>query len=434
MTTRKLLAAGASALLLGGIGIGMASASDRNDARAAAADAAKASKALAHHQVPAAIAAAEAAVARAAQTADYRVLLGQSYLAAGRFVSARDAFADAVTLAPTNGKAALNLALMEIATGDWAGARRTLDEHSAGIAPADRGLATALAGDPAGAVAMLTQVARSSDATPKIRQNLALSLALAGEWQAARTVAAVDLSPADVDARMEQWAAFARPTGASDQVASLLGIRPAADGGEPARFALTTGPATVTAATAATASVTPMPTPAIAPAAITAPAAPIAPTSVAQPGFASRVVFAERREVVQTLPAAAMEPRGTVIAAGRGPAKVSLSEQSAAAPASLAKGGFFVQLGAYRSAAVAHDAWGRATHRFPDFAARGASGMTVSVKGASYYRLSVGGFARGDADALCRRYRQSGGVCFVRAGAGDQVASWAKKSVQVAAR
>ena len=41
---------------------------------------------------------------------------------------------------------------------------------------------------------------------------------------------------------------------------------------------------------------------------------------------------------------------------------------------------------------------------------------------------------RSQADALCQHYRAAGGACFVRAGAGDQVASWSRKGVQVAAR
>jgi hypothetical protein len=62
--------------------------------------------------------------------------------------------------------------------------------------------------------------------------------------------------------------------------------------------------------------------------------------------------------------------------------------------------------------------------------------MSASVGGASYYRLSVGGFARGDAERMCRSYRVKGGRCFVRQQAGDQVAAWVKgsKGVQVASR
>ena len=82
----------------------------------------------------------------------------------------------------------------------------------------------ALAGDPGGAVEVLTAAARSPEADVKTRQNLALALALAGRWPEAKAVAAVDLSPADVDKRMTQWATFARPAGAADQVSALLGV------------------------------------------------------------------------------------------------------------------------------------------------------------------------------------------------------------------
>lgn len=438
MKTQLLATLGASALLLGGIGMASAANHDAANAKAAAADAGKADRALALHQAPAAIASAEAAVALASHDADYRLLLGRSYLAAGRFASARGAFADAVTLSPDNAKAALDLALMQIATGDWAGARHTLDDHSASIALADRGLATALAGDPAAAVAMLSQAARSPDATPKVRQNLALSLALSGQWQAARTVAAVDVAPADLDTRMEQWASFARPTGAADQVATLLGVTPVADGGMPVALALGGGAPSIqvaaTTAPAAVAQAAVVPSPAVA---VATPheqpqAAAIAVTAGTAP---AQVSFAAAHEVVQALPPSRqMTPRPAVIAADHVPMKVALGAPVAPVRGPAAKGGFFVQLGAFQSAAVARDAWGRATHRLPALATSGASGMNFSAKGTNYYRLSVGGFARGDADALCRRYRQAGGACFVRAGAGDQIASWTKKTVQVASR
>ncbi|MFX6040683.1 hypothetical protein ABTE96_22175, partial [Acinetobacter baumannii] len=81
---------------------------------------------------------------------------------------------------PDDGRAALSLALAQIATGNWEGARATITAHANHIAPADRGLAIALAGDPAGAVDILTAAARAPEADAKTRQNLALALALAG--------------------------------------------------------------------------------------------------------------------------------------------------------------------------------------------------------------------------------------------------------------
>src|SRR5690606_15546062 len=112
----------------------------------------------------------------------YRELLGQAYLLAGRFASARQAFTDVLTLDPSNGRAALNLALTEIAGGDWSGARDTLAVHANTIPASDLGLAFALAGDPVKAVEILAPAAREANAGAKTRQNLALALALAGRW------------------------------------------------------------------------------------------------------------------------------------------------------------------------------------------------------------------------------------------------------------
>ena len=46
------------------------------------------------------------------------------------------------------------------------------------------------------------------------------------------------MTSADADARIAQWAVFAKPTGAADQVASLLGVTPTQDPGQPVAIAL----------------------------------------------------------------------------------------------------------------------------------------------------------------------------------------------------
>ena len=193
MKTRVFLSMGLSALVLGGTmvgcsasdgGTGIASASSRDDAfaaKAGMANARRAQAALAKRDGDGAVRYAEAAVGIMPQSADYRLLLAQGYLEAGRFTSARQGFADALALAPENGKAALNLALMQTAGGDWQAARLTLAQNAAIIPASDRGLALALAGDAQGAITLLTDVARSSGSNAKVRQNLALSLALAGQ-------------------------------------------------------------------------------------------------------------------------------------------------------------------------------------------------------------------------------------------------------------
>lgn len=415
MTTRMVLTLGVSALVLGGTmvgctanGGGVASASARDtgtDARAAAANADKAARALAKRDVAIAVPRAEAAVALAPRSAEYRSLLGRSYLQAGRFTSARAAFADALSLRPGDGRVALNLALSQVATGDWQGARATLAANQGNIPAADLGLAVALSGDPANAVSILTSAARTPGADAKVRQNLALALALAGEWQGARVVAAADMSPADVDARLAQWAIFARPAGTSDQVASLLGVRPVPDTGLPIALAL------------------------VAPVQVAEAVVPEKPVPVAVASVDTSAI--PTPDAPMGLRFAAPVERATLIRPARGATKVAVASIRPA-PTS---GQWYVQLGAFKNAGAAKDAWAHATRRDASFRGRTPTGMNVSVKGAAFYRLSVGGFARGDADGMCKRYRAVGGACFVRAGAGDRMAQWLRPNgAQVASR
>ncbi len=430
MNMRAIAGLSLSALMLGGTMVacsqgGIATASSRDAsaaAKTAAKNAEKANKALAKGDANKAIGFAEAAVALMPQNTDYRSLLAGAYLKAGRFTSAHAAYADLLQLTPGNGKAALNLALAMIAEGQWDEARQTLEAHASVVPAGDRGLAVALAGDPATGVELLTAAARSPDADAKTRQNLALALALAGRWVEAREVVGIDLAPTDADARMVQWAAFAKPVGAADQVAALLGVMPVKDPGRPVALALN---AAVPVAAMAAAE------PVEAPVATSEPvAAPEAVAAVEAPpsSGAARIVFAERREVVQALPT-----RTPATFAAPRTVKTQLATASAE-PKPVAqpnKGKWFVQLGAYDNAAVAKDAWGRAQRRYPAFEQQTPTGMAFK----SFYRLSVGGFAKGDADALCRGYRAKGGACFVRTGAGDQVAQWVKPAgVQVASR
>ena len=87
-------------------GIYQAAAGERSAAqleRVARDDAAKASKALGRHDGATAVRFAEQAVAARPQEAAYRALLGQAYLLAGRFGSARTALADSLSLSPGDG-------------------------------------------------------------------------------------------------------------------------------------------------------------------------------------------------------------------------------------------------------------------------------------------------------------------------------------------
>ncbi|MBA4048671.1 MAG: sporulation protein [Sphingomonas sp.] len=430
------------ALMTGGVAFA-GPASSGEASKAAAASAAKARKMLADGTALLAVAHAEAAVQAAPQNQAYRALLGQVYLMSGRFASARDAFSDALALSPNDGRSALSLALAQIANGDWTGARQTLDAHADTIAVADRGLAIALAGDPAMAVDVLTVAARTAGADAKTRQNLALSLALAGRWREARAIAEVDVAADELDKRMVDWAVFARPVGAADQVASLLKVIPVEDKGQPVALALN---ARVAAQLALMATPAPFPdAPGLAAADLAADAPKLVEATVLAP--APAIVFAERREVVQALPARSVKPRpaARVAKPAAAPAPVLAAKPATPVPVAAkpmpvaakpvaatarAAGNFYLQLGAFENAAIARDGWVRATRRYPAFAGQNPTGMAFKTATGSVYRLSVGGFTRADAVAMCSAYRARGGQCFVREGAGDQAASWLASAKQ----
>lgn len=439
MNLRRILTISVSALVLGApivggptlIG-GLAVASggvETADLRRAAKEAAAATKALKKGEGQKAVTHAEAAVTLDPRNGEYRKLLGEAYLFAGRFVSATQALNEALSLDPANGRTALNLALAQIATGEWDVARQTLATHSATIPASDRGLAMALAGDPAGAVALLMDIARQPGADAKTRQNLALSLALAGQWQQARAIAALDLSPDQVDGRIMQWASFARPQNAYDQIAALLNVTPVADNGQPERLALAHSMTSAVAAVRVADPVEtymPGPAPVEAVAAVAATTAvDVAATDVAQgPSITApsgqQIVFAPRQEIVQAIPARAVRAETSVASVGATkPAKVDVPSTQR-----FAKGSWYVQLGAYDSVGVARDSWGRMVRRTPQLKGLTPSSASVSTKAGAFQRLSVGGLARADADALCREVRGDGGKCFVRTAAGDKKASW----------
>lgn len=430
MRTRSILSLGLSALVLGGTMVGCASqgslavaagkAQDRS-AKEAAKQAEGAREAIAKRKADKAVKFAEAAVSLDPQNSEHRALLGQAYLLAGRFVSAKDALTDALTLDPGNGRVALNLALSQIALGDWETARQTLAGHADSIPVGDRGLALALAGDPAGGVAILGEAVRAPEANAKTRQNLALALALAGRWGEAQAVAAIDVSPAEVDKRILQWASFARPANAYDQVAALLRVTPVEDAGQPVALALAQSASTQVAAVS-----TVDPIDAYMPAAAEeAPqiaaemgqaVAASDPAELAQPAApaASGVVFGPRQEIVQAIPIVA--ERAVAQAAPRKPS-----------------GSYVVQLGAYRDTGAARAAWYNVSQRVSSLSGHAPSGMKVKTAKGVFHRLSVNGFSRAEATELCGQVKASGGNCFVRAAAGDAVASWAK-GPQVASR
>jgi D-alanyl-D-alanine carboxypeptidase len=198
----------------------------------------QASRALQQGNLQLATSLMERAVSASPRDVGYRMLLGDAYLRSGRFTSARATYAEAVELDPSNTRAALSVALIHIAQGRSAAAVGILDNIASRAPAADVGLAYALAGRAERAVDLLESAARSPMATPRTRQNLALAHAFAGDWSRARAIAAQDISPSDVDARMAQWAQMTRPGAGAVQVASLLGVSPGHDPGRPVQVAL----------------------------------------------------------------------------------------------------------------------------------------------------------------------------------------------------
>ena len=199
--------------------------------------------AIASGEAQAAVASAELAVEQEPRNAGYRAMLGAAYLDAGRFASAATAFDDALTLGEASPRTALGYALALIGSGDQRAALGVLDDWRGQIPAADRGLALALAGDPNRAVQVLSDTLRSGENNAKVRQNLAYSYALQGNWRAARVMAAEDVPGDMLDARLSQWAKTATEGAHRERVAGLLDVPVARDPGLPQRLALNEAPA-----------------------------------------------------------------------------------------------------------------------------------------------------------------------------------------------
>ena len=365
----------------------------------------------------------EQAVELSPDDVGYRMLLADLYVRNGRFQSAETSFNDVLTLNPGNARAGFNLALAQIANGKPFAAVARLDRMADSVPAGDLGLAYALAGRTDRSIEVLEMAARAPEANARTRQNLALAYALAGDWRKARATAAQDISPADLDTRMEQWAAMARPQGGPMQVASVLGVTPVADSGQPMRLALAPAPADIQVAEA--------------------PAAGAAVENRIETAFADLAVGAVEdsqplyAEAVQTLfkPAPSVNLASAPIADAPIPAYAPARKaQRIAGRTEQAvkgvQGSFVVQLGAYSTPAGVEKAWVEANKRYPLAAVRLPVSTTVSIPGkGTFHRLSVSGFeTQSEAVRLCGVIRAKGGACFVRAVAGDAPVRWASQA------
>jgi D-alanyl-D-alanine carboxypeptidase len=378
---------------------------------------------------------AERAVAGSPRDAGFRGLLANTYFASGRFASAEAAYKDSLALLPNQPQLILKLALVSIAQGKSSEALAQLEAARSYLDPSDYGLALALAGQPGSAVGVLEPAARAVGADARVRQNLALAYALQGDWTAAKTIAAQDVPADQLDARIHQWMTFAKPARASDQVAALTGITPAAsDPGQPTRLAL--APQAARSASAEPVFV-PVPAAAAEPAPVlvaeaSAPAAEPIPAATEYSAAPEQVAAAVAEPVAVAPPVAAANaptPRPKRVAAkakapaakpGLSPRAASLVHKASFPKAARGNSQSVVQLGAYASRGFVGTAWNNIASKYP--ALRGYTPATARFSGpkGTVYRLSVQGFASdGDAREFCAALKRAGGACFVRTIAGD---------------
>lgn len=398
-----------------------------------------------------AIAAAEAAVAADPRNAAYRAALGSAYLQAGRFTSAITSFDDALTLGDQTAGTALRLALALTGEGKYPEAVAVLDDWSDAIAPADLGLAYALAGQPQRGIPVMADAIRAGDASAKTRQNLGYALALNGQWKEARLMAAQDVSADKLGARMEEWALMTQPEAWQLRVATLLGAPTGiADAGQPVYLALNTTPSVEQFAAEAAAVVAAEPVaelavaepapvelpPVVAPRVVPVEVEPSQPADDFKTAFAAVTSVSEsvaqvaqdavrfvQEPVVQALsPRADATPATIRVALPQAsPVRAAPARAAtAAAPArtailAKADGTHLVQLGSFGSEDSARRAWGIYTKRYPELAGHKLVISEAVVGGKRYWRVSAGGFDNAGSRAMCGRVKGKGEGCFAYA-------------------
>jgi len=362
--------------------------------------------------------------------------LAYSYLKAGRFESAIQAFEDVKQLGEDNARTALSLSLAHIAAGNNDAALTILDQWRDSIPASDFGLALALAGETSRAVMVLSDALRAGEDSPKLRQNLAYAYALDGRWREARLMAAQDVPADQLDDRIGDWAQQSRPDDFRVRVASLVGAPVRNDSGQPQYLALA-APAPEAAAETELA-VAPLDSDA-APAArddddlpplgngesfwladATKPEgddqASSASNSQFDDAFAANDSSARfvSRPVVQPLPESAKPAKAAPAVADAAP--VATKAQPAATNTyRSAKGSHLVQLGSFSSEANAKRAIKIFAERHPELSEEDMSISQAVVRGKHYWRVSAAGYNRRSAASMCSTVKTRGGGCIAYA-------------------
>lgn len=449
-------------LILGTAIASLALASCTSSAPPAQVSFTKAQTALEKGKVGKAVSYAEEAVLASPRDAEYRAVLGSAYLKSGRYESAATAFGDALELGDIRGRTVLSYALTKVATGDNRAAVKVLQARQNSVPRADLGLALALAGEADRGVSILIDTIREGNATPKSRQNLAYAYALAGNWRAARVMASEDVPPDQLDERLSDWAASARPDDHMLRVSNLLGLDPVSDGGQPQFLALSNFPSQpelaaeavqVAKAEEKSAPAAPRQSETMAfnvarpdapvvsqnraseePVVVTAAPAPSvdAPAAKAEP--APRRVTRPRtvnqrfvsNAVVQEVPEANTPAPN---ASSRSvPTRASVS-----APARGSSDTHRVQLGSFNTREVAEQKWREFQHRYPSLKGRDVVITEAEVNGRTFFRVAAAGFGARQARSICGSVKAAGGGCFAYAKSSPP-AGVVKRNVRVAAR
>lgn len=413
----------------------------------------KAEKAMAKGQLEKAIAYAERSVAGVGDNPETRALLGQAYMAAGRFASAERSFLDAMELGKKDARLVLTLSLAQLGQGKADAAKQVVKENRQYLPIADYGLALALAGDSKAAVDILEMAIRDANVSGRTRQNLGLAYALDGRWKEAKLMAVQDMPAATVDQRMMQWAQMARPGAYQTRVVEMFNVTPAAvDPGQPVRLALNAEPSVFAQSPEQDYSREVAsfdgnePLPAIGPAPVegsdvdfTAKENNVKVTQVAVPAsvvkapvnkpkvtaapkpapVAPATKFVVENEAPQVKSAAATPvpvntPAAKAIAAAR-PILQKVAFQPTVKQVTRSSGTHLVQLGAFSSTKGAQRAWGILTAQNSDLAAFQHASSRINVNGKTLYRLAAMGFGNAkSAKAMCDGIKAKGGSCIVR--------------------
>lgn len=397
----------------------------------ASASLAKAQAAIEKGKAAKAVEYAEAAVLADPRNASNRALLGASYLEAGRFQAAATSFGDALALGDSDNRTVLSYALAQTAQGNNVEAIRILDQYEGQLDRADRGLALALAGEPRDGVRVLSNALRGGQNSAKVRQNLAYAYALAGDWRAARVMAAEDVPANLVSDRIAEWAEQARPEAFQTRVATLLDVTPTYDAGQPIQLALGNFPSQdVMVAQAAQDTVEPQVAVADTQSAeLAAVEADVVSTLIATPAQPAKVAAAEQVQVayaptpqvasarvvsnpvVQELPA-------NYQAADRKPASrwaANTSQRRMAATSNATDGTHLVQLGSFYTRDAAERAWSIYQSRHSQLDGRDLVVTQAEVDGKTYYRVAAAGFSARGAASMCATVKAGGAGCIAHA-------------------